>query len=55
MRSIVLVTLLVIGSTLFSACSTFPAGARMSDCPEMEGYPDCQEGHRVRPGALAAR
>jgi hypothetical protein len=38
---------------LLAACSTtrMPTGAtrtaHMSDCPEMEGYPDCQNGHRV--------
>lgn len=39
-----------------SACADFPASQhaaglasnRLSDCPELEGYPDCQDGHHVQ-------
>ena len=54
MRSVILVMAAVIGATLFSACSTVNSGVRVSDCTELEGYPDCQDGHRISP-AFSAR
>lgn len=48
------VLLLVVAFASSSACMTQSVtGARTassrltSDCPELEGYPDCQDGHRV--------
>jgi hypothetical protein len=51
MRSINLVIVAVL-ATSFSACSTYGSDrlgrtVRMESCPELEGYPDCQDGHRV--------
>jgi hypothetical protein len=47
MRSVILVLALVIFATLFSACSSVNSALRTSDCTELEGNPDCQDGHRV--------
>ena len=50
MGSIRLLALAVVTMTLFNACSAqFSARYRMSDCPSLEGYPDCQDGFRVPP------
>lgn len=50
MGSIRLLALAVVTMTLFTACSAqFKARYRMSDCPSLEGYPDCQDGFRVPP------
>ena len=47
MRSVILVPALVICATVFSACSSVNSGVRTSDCTELEGSPDCQDGHRI--------
>ena len=52
MRSIIVLTALA-NVLLLSACSTIRTvqpdrvTQAPSDCPELEGYPDCQDGHHV--------
>lgn len=59
MRSIRLLLLALAATTSFSACSTVSEARlegryRMSDCPSLEGYPDCQDGFRVLPNVTTA-
>ncbi len=54
MRLVILSTLSALCMALLSACASSAAsngGLRQDssgpECPETEGYPDCQDGHQV--------
>jgi hypothetical protein len=53
MRTLAFSVLCAACIALVSACSTTRTStgtartAYMRDCPELEGYPDCQNGHKV--------
>jgi hypothetical protein len=53
MRCATLITIAVIGVTcLISGCAAVrDSNGKWAgqDCPALEGYPDCQNGHRIDP------
>ena len=53
MRTIILLTLASINITLLSACTTLDEQGSMFECPPMEGYPDCDNGHHVAYNAVS--
>jgi hypothetical protein len=55
MQSIIRAAVAVICTSLFSACSPLHSDLRMSGCPALEGYPDCQDGSKIDTPSLAAR
>jgi hypothetical protein len=55
MQSIIRAAVAVICTSLFPACSTLHSDLGMSGCPELEGYPDCQNGNKMDTPPLAVR
>jgi hypothetical protein len=63
MIDISLIAILAAAAIILPACaiqsslhvSERKAVAALSTCPELEGYPDCQDGHQVDPRAAALR
>jgi hypothetical protein len=49
MQHPILISLAVAGAICaMTGCTTLrQASAVSADCPELEGYPDCQNGHRI--------
>jgi hypothetical protein len=55
MQSIIRAAVAAICTSLLTACSTLHSDPRMSSCPQLEGYPDCQGGNKIDTPPLAVR